>query len=264
MLFVVAVVLCVGCPNESTTPKCNLSVTVPPAKQGSIQVKQGENMLSAPYTVKDLTKLTLTAKPATGYKFVAWTGNSTSTEHSIEITMDRDKTIDASFIQAQVKTPIISGGDFTCGTRTRRVTLTSSDSTATIYYTTNGTPISSGGSFDVTIPSNGTMQTVKAIAKNQGYRDSEEVAAGFTEYMKMVLVKKSEFMYGADTWSSPTIDGSTTTLPCEFLMGTTEVTQQQYFDVTSSVTTNGDRKPSSNDPADWENLPVELVNRFVT
>ena len=45
------------------------------------------------------TTTTVTAVPATGYLFTAWTGASTGTENPLTLTMDGNKTIGATFTQ---------------------------------------------------------------------------------------------------------------------------------------------------------------------
>jgi len=47
--------------------------------------------------IRENTTVTLTADPDEGHKFVEWTGNVSSTEEVITITMDEDKEITASF-----------------------------------------------------------------------------------------------------------------------------------------------------------------------
>ncbi len=45
------------------------------------------------------TTVTLTAKPANGYKFIGWSGDATGSNASISVKMDRDKEISAEFFK---------------------------------------------------------------------------------------------------------------------------------------------------------------------
>lgn len=73
--------------NFSAIIKYNLSVSV--SEGGSINSSGGE------FTSQ--TSITITATPDEGYFFIGWSGSVSSTENSLDIVMDSDKTISAVF-----------------------------------------------------------------------------------------------------------------------------------------------------------------------
>lgn len=72
-----------------------LTVTAP--TNGTIEVKDGETVLVAPYEVAQETLFTLTATANDQHRFSTWTDSNTSKENPISIKMDGNKTIGATF-----------------------------------------------------------------------------------------------------------------------------------------------------------------------
>jgi len=68
-----------------------LSITVNPSEAGNV-IKNPDKTQFSPGE-----QVTLTAVANTGYKFTGWSGDETSTETSIVVTMDRNKNITANF-----------------------------------------------------------------------------------------------------------------------------------------------------------------------
>lgn len=62
--------------------------------EGDISVKASDNS-NGPY--KEGTDVTLTAIPASGWKFVKWTGDASGTSSSVTVTMNSDKNVQAVF-----------------------------------------------------------------------------------------------------------------------------------------------------------------------
>ena len=92
-----AVLMVAGCnvevvgPNEPGPTTYTLTTTASPAAGGT--VSRNPNTM----THNAGARVTVTASPATGYKFVGWSGASTSTNTSVTITMDRNQTLTANF-----------------------------------------------------------------------------------------------------------------------------------------------------------------------
>lgn len=267
MLLAAIGMLSVGCPNGSETIKHTLTVTTP--TNGTVEVKQGDTVIKAPYTVNVGITLTVTATPIAGYKFASWTGASTGATSPATITMDGDRTITASFLQMErVSTPEISpAGGYFEGSQV--VTITCDTATASIHYTIDGSePTSSSTSYTIGIPLRigettalNSSITVKAIGVKVGYSNSAIDERTFTKRaLNTVLVQ-------AGTFSTSGKGGHNVKIGKSYYMGIHEVTQGQYYAVMinldDTATGGGKRRPSSNAPATgWENLPVEQVSWF--
>ncbi|WP_299990705.1 InlB B-repeat-containing protein, partial [uncultured Pontibacter sp.] len=72
-------------------PPTMYALTLPQPENGSIAAEP-----SAP-SHEAGTVVTLTATPASGYRFTGWTGDASGTETSTTVTMDADKTVSATF-----------------------------------------------------------------------------------------------------------------------------------------------------------------------
>ncbi len=84
------------------------TLTVDAPSFGSIEVKNGEKVLSTPYSVPEGTMLTLTAKPDKDFKFNAWTGSDNSTTNPLSLTMNGNKTIGVHIVSISTDTAHIS------------------------------------------------------------------------------------------------------------------------------------------------------------
>ena len=92
-------------PDPQDTASVRYMLTLGACVGGSITGKSGECTYHE--------KVTLTAVPETGYEFVEWTGDASGTENPLEITMDADKTISATF----KKFSYIKNGSFEYGAK---------------------------------------------------------------------------------------------------------------------------------------------------
>jgi len=73
-------------------PQYTLSVSVSPSGSGSVSPSGG--------TYTSGTQVTLTATPASGYRFDSWSGSISSTSNPVTITMDGNKSVTAKFVYA--------------------------------------------------------------------------------------------------------------------------------------------------------------------
>jgi hypothetical protein len=81
------------------TPACfSLTTIVKPAGSGSVQVNTAPNCGSG-YSAG--TSVTLTASPASGYKFFRWTGSIASTNNPLTVTVNNDMSLTANFKRAR-------------------------------------------------------------------------------------------------------------------------------------------------------------------
>lgn len=133
---------------------------------------------------------------------------SSSTKYAGEITLNSDVTIKAIAIKegynnssivtfsytvilpkAATPTASVAAGEVEAGTK---VTLSTTTTGATIYYTTNGTnPTSSSTKYtgEITINSN---LTIKAVAIASGYRDSDTATFAYHLPVNPIIVETSE------------------------------------------------------------------------
>ena len=183
----VAVALCVGCdggdPSDDSKP--TLSVSASPANGGSVS----RDPSSSSYANGD--EVTVTATAASGYVFTGWSGASTSTDASITVTMDGNKTLTAIFKRLYTLTinaSPSSGGsvsrdpDKTSYADGEQVTLTAVDNDGYIFTAWGGASTSTSAS--VTI----TMDSDKTLTANF---QSATVAQGETVADKLVWLKRT-------------------------------------------------------------------------
>lgn len=76
---------------EESTQPVEYDLTINNNGQGSTNPSEGT------YTYEEGTVVTVEATPADGWNFVDWTGDTTGTDSTIDITMDTDKSITAVF-----------------------------------------------------------------------------------------------------------------------------------------------------------------------
>ena len=154
----VAVALCVGCNggNPSDDSKPTLSVSASPANGGSVS----RDPSSSSYANGD--EVTVTATAASGYVFTGWSGASTSTDASITVTMDGNKTLTAIFKRLYTlttNTSPSSGGsvsrdpDKTSYADGEQVTLTAVDNDGYIFTAWGGASTSTDASITITMDS---------------------------------------------------------------------------------------------------------------
>jgi hypothetical protein len=126
------------------------------------------------------TRVTLSATPASGYQFTGWSGDVFSSSNPLILRMNSDKNIVANFALPPVAMPRISpnGGTFK---KKVKVTLTSSTSGATIYYTLDGSdPTTSSTRYAAAFKVKGKgSKVLKAKAVKSGYEDSAIATASF-------------------------------------------------------------------------------------
>ena len=82
--------------------KPNYTLNVTTEGEGKFTVKVSDNTNGPSY--KEGTVITLTATPASGWKFVKWTGDVTSTNATVTVTMDGNKNVQAVFEKGYVIT----------------------------------------------------------------------------------------------------------------------------------------------------------------
>ena len=129
-----------------------LNASVSPIGSGTIDPATG--------TYDSGTRVTLTAEPASGYRFDRWSGDATGTSSSVIITMDDDKSVTARF-QAQYTlsasvSPIGSGtispttGTYDSGTR---VTIVATPAEGYIFNRWGGDATGTSSSVTITVSS---------------------------------------------------------------------------------------------------------------
>ncbi len=87
--------------------RVSLITSVSPSGSGTVSPGSGTYDMG--------TRITLTALPASGYRFVSWSGDATGTSSAISITMDSDKSIVANFVSQQLV--VTFGGWYVRGVR---------------------------------------------------------------------------------------------------------------------------------------------------
>jgi uncharacterized repeat protein (TIGR02543 family) len=187
----VAVALCVGCDggNNGVNPPGNskptLSVSASPANGGSVS----RDPSSSSYANGD--EVTVTATAASGYVFTGWSGASTSTDASITVTMDGNKTLTAIFKRLYTlttNTSPSSGGsvsrdpDKTSYADGEQVTLTAVDNDGYIFAAWGGASTSTSAGITI------TMNSDKTLTANF---KSATVAQGETIADKLVWLKRT-------------------------------------------------------------------------
>lgn len=86
-------------PDPQPEPEPEYTLTTEVTGQGIVTVSPDQ----ASYT--EGTVVTLTVEPADGWTFTDWTGDATATTTSIDVTMDADKTITATFTEENTGVP---------------------------------------------------------------------------------------------------------------------------------------------------------------
>jgi len=137
-----------------------LSTSVSPPRGGSISPVSG--------TYDAGTRVTLTASPAFGYRFVSWSGDASGTSLTTTITMDSDKGVTASFTRICTLTTSVSpvgggtispsSGSFNSGTQVTLTATPASDYYEFVYWSGDA----SGTSQTITI----TMDANKNVIAN--------------------------------------------------------------------------------------------------
>jgi subtilisin family serine protease/subtilisin-like proprotein convertase family protein len=147
------------------------------AGTGGTVTKQPNNMSYSAGAV-----VTVTAIPSGGYQFSNWSGGATGTQNPLQVTVNGNTIITASFspMSQTVATPIISpnGGPFT-----KKVTVALSTATAgaLIYYTDNGTePTTRSKKYKKPFNVSKT-RTIKVMAFKSGMTQSSTATAVFTK-----------------------------------------------------------------------------------
>jgi len=134
------------------------------------------------HTYEDGTVVMIEAKPDSGYRFTGWSGDVTSTDNPLTITMDSDKTITANFIQQYTLTiEAGSGGttDPTPGTYTHdegtSVTITATPNSGYTFSNWTGDVSSSSNPVTFTMDSN---KSLKANFTKTSTDDTDEGGGG--------------------------------------------------------------------------------------
>ena len=83
-------------------PSYTLTIAISPAGGGTT------NPAAGPHTYSEGTAVTITATPASGYRFVNWTGDASGTSTSVTVTMNAAKSVTANFIAVYTLTTSVS------------------------------------------------------------------------------------------------------------------------------------------------------------
>ncbi|MCB9219877.1 MAG: InlB B-repeat-containing protein [Ignavibacteriales bacterium] len=156
-----------------------LSTTINPISGGSITGITNGGV----YT--DGSTATITAVPATGYNFVNWSGASTSTNSTINISMNSDKSVTANFVKTYTLTTSInpaSGGSIT-GITNGGVYVDGSTATitavpATGYNFVNWSGASNSTNSTINISMNGDKSVTANFVKTYTLTTSINPASG--------------------------------------------------------------------------------------
>ncbi|MCB9250738.1 MAG: hypothetical protein H6613_20465 [Ignavibacteriales bacterium] len=156
-----------------------LSTTINPISGGSITGITNGGV----YT--DGSTATITAVPATGYNFVNWSGASTSTNSTINISMNSDKSVTANFVKTYTLTTSInpaSGGSITGitngGVYTDGSTATITAVPATGYNFVNWSGASNSTNSTINISMNGDKSVTANFVKTYTLTTSINPASG--------------------------------------------------------------------------------------
>ncbi|NED95097.1 DUF1349 domain-containing protein [Phytoactinopolyspora alkaliphila] len=88
-----------GDPGDPGDPDPTFTLDTVTSGQGSITRSPNQQSYPAGATV------TLTAQPSDGWEFSSWSGDASGTAASIDVTVDSNKTVNATFIEAQAEPP---------------------------------------------------------------------------------------------------------------------------------------------------------------
>lgn len=183
-----------------------LTTNVSPANGGTVSRSPNQTTYTAG------TSVTVTATPASGYIFKGWTGASLSTNSTITISMDGEKTLTASFGLPDAKrfTVYFNGNGTTGGTAPTAITA---DSGSSITLPDQQTMEKNGYSFDGWNTSN--MGTGTQYAAFASYKVTGEV----TLYAKWIPIHTVTFSGNGATAGVPQAvnanSGSSITLPAQ-------------------------------------------------
>ncbi|HEY4786946.1 MAG TPA: T9SS type A sorting domain-containing protein [Bacteroidales bacterium] len=109
------------------------------------------------------TCMTLSAIPQTGWTFTGWSGDTTCTGNPIVLTMNKNKTITASFTQVTTSVPQLSKTDLKFGCRPNPA-----EHDATVYFTLSAPALVNIDLFDVT---GKQLLTITSSRYNAGYNE---------------------------------------------------------------------------------------------
>ncbi len=144
--------------NFSKISSTKYNLTVNTVGQGSVSPNGG--------TYEAGTSVTLTASPASGWKFDGWSGDASGSSNPIEITMDGNKTITANFSKISPTKYTLTvnivgqgsvspdGGTYEAGTS---VTLTASPASGWKFDGWNGDASGSSNPIEITMDGNKTI-----------------------------------------------------------------------------------------------------------
>ncbi len=123
----------------------------------------GGTITPASGTYDEGTEVTLTALPATGYRFDSWGGDASGSDTTVKITLDADKTVTASFIKTYTLTVAVN--DAAGGTVSDVSGTYDTGSTVTITATPAEGYVFSGWEGDIT-STDATIEVTMNADKN--------------------------------------------------------------------------------------------------
>ena len=187
-------------PNEPET-KYTLTAYQSPTNGGEVSRSPDKNAYTSGESV------TVTAYPANGYKFTGWSGASTSTNTSITVTMDGDKTLTAKF------EPITYTVTFSANGGTGTIPNQSAQSGNSITLPTGSNLSKTGSTFD------GWNTNASGTGTNYGGGSSFFVTKDVTLYAEWEIIPTYTITFNANggtvnpTSSTTGSDGKLASLP---------------------------------------------------
>ena len=129
--------------------------------EGGLVTQPGEGT----FTYEEGERVTLTASPASGYRFSHWSGDGTGTSATTTVTMDRDRNVTATFVRQYTLSTSVSpfgGGSVvpSSGTYDAGTSVTLAASPASGYHFSHWTGDSTGTSVITTVTIDRDMHVV--------------------------------------------------------------------------------------------------------
>lgn len=196
-------------------PKYDLVTSVSPSGGGTITPASG--------TYNDGTNLTITAEPASGYRFDQWSGDAIGTSSTVTLTMDSDKSVTANFIAQYNLTTSASpsgGGTITPGgvyDKGSLVTITASPTSGYRFDRWSGDATGTSSTVTLTMDSDKTV-TANFIAQYTLTTSASPSTGGtitpaggtYDEGSLVIITANPAVGYRFDHWSGDAIGTSST------------------------------------------------------
>ena len=246
-----------SCKKESTTPTppavtYTLSVIISPAGSGTVAKSPDQTSYSSGATV------TLTATPASGYKFVRWDGDVTGTNPTATVTMNANKAVTAVFAAINQYTLNVQVSPAAGGTVTKSpdqssytegstVTLTATAAAGYVFSSWSGDATGTTNPLTVTMNSNKTIianftqlptytLTVTNVPAAGGTVTKSPDATSYPQGSTVTLTASPAYGYVFSSWSG---DVTGTTNPVTVTMDGNKAVTANYTALTRYMLLTG-------------------------